>query len=107
MKTSGIEEYYKYIDSLDEDVRKIGLKYWDDTGRATGEHSVIQSVGDLLDGTNTFDEFLDKYKQFYSGDLDWKGEYNDLEKQASEYYHLYITGMKRVAKAIEEFDKED
>ena len=105
MKTSGIEEYWKYLDSLDKDVRDIVLKYWDDTGRATGEHPVIQSIGELLDCTNTFDEFFDKYKQFYSGDLDWRGEYKDLETQAREYYHIYIVGMKRVSRAIdEEFD---
>lgn len=88
-ETNYITEYWNHLDSLDEDVRKIVLDCWDETGRPITANPVAKSVGMLLDITSSYEEFLEKVRPMLH-----EIEISDVAIET--YYYLYIQGMKRV-----------
>ena len=86
-------EYWSWLDSLDEDVQKVALTIWDETGRPT--KPVIVGIVMLLDMTTTFPAFIEKYKTLFS-----HKDNCSLEDEGKLYYQLYIGGINRLKKAL-------
>lgn len=89
-----ILDYWKYLDTLEEDVRKAVLLVWDETGRPVNE--VYIGVAELLDNCDEFDQFYEKYRAFIlrTGITDYK-----IMNDAKMYWHTYMRGIKRVGKS--------
>jgi len=90
---NSLQMYWKWIDGLSEDVKQVVLTHWDETGRPISEPQ--QPVVDLLNRSNTWDEFSSKYFEMISGfDNTAEPSFEESEK-AIMYWALYVAGLKR------------
>ncbi len=97
MTDNYILDYWNWMDNLSPDVREVVINCWDETGRPTKE--TVEAISMLLDRSNTFDEFCEKYFEM----LDIAEDFHDDERRkVREYYHLYISGMKRIERQMRE-----
>jgi len=93
---TGIEQYWDWLNSLDEEVRAAVLLVSDETGRPIAPECV--GVVSLLDNSGTFDEFYEKYLSFRNHNED--SDLYTLNANAQMFYKVYVCGMKRVGREL-------
>ena len=91
---STIEDFWKWLDSLENDVRKAVLLVSDDTGRPIAEEWV--GVVELLKVSNTHLIFHKNYCAFRNVD-----EMDETAiRNSRAYFMIYLSGIKRLGEKI-------
>lgn len=81
-----IEEYMDWVHSLPEELQNVVIELWDVTGRPRTDFTQRRVVCKLLNMSDTFKEFSEKYRTVMRSGTD---------EQLAEYWDIYITGLQR------------
>lgn len=85
-------DYWKFIESLPEDFRKIHEELWDYTGRPNFVDTYVRALGYLMQISNNWDEFIANFKiLFPSTNVHDSKVNNDL----TTCWRCYLHGVKR------------
>lgn len=92
-----MDEYYKLLAAMPDEIRAIAEKVWDYTGRPAVEYPMTSASIELLKLCNTFDEYKTKYAQLFpKTDM---GDYKIKDRLVQDWM-LYMAGMNRCADAL-------
>ena len=87
-----LDEYWNWIETLPEDLQKVQAEFWDYTGRPIQDHTDVRIICRLLNISNTFNEFRDKYQTLRQSPRE--------DKELAMYWDIYMTGLKRAADVV-------
>lgn len=93
------EEYMKWVDGLPANLQKVVTDNWDYTGRATDTFSQYNVIIQLLNISNTLEEFSEMYKVVIVGSFTSDSEL-DVDEKIRMYWGIYMNGLKRAVDDI-------
>lgn len=89
-----MENYYKQLAAMPEEIRAISEQIWDCTGRPVVDFPLEHAAIALLDLCNNYEEFRTKYAQLFPNqDIDDA----ELKDRMSKQWAFYTAGLKRGA----------
>ena len=92
-QSNEITRYWDWIESLPEDLKEIALRQWNEWGE--GIRHIGLSITELIELGSTVDEFTKNYIMFKTGIANTQ-TISALTVDAEIYWHVYVSGMKRV-----------
>lgn len=94
--------WFDYLVDMPEEIRNVALEMWDETGRPRHEHSYPIAMGRLLDLSDDYDGFIERYKQLFPE----RDVVVPLVGELHNYWMCYVYGMKRLERDLFKVQKE-